>query len=744
MALLVLLVAGAWFWWPDGPPSTSDGTLRQEHPIVEDQRTAFAKYAGSGSCRECHGREFQAWMSSHHGLAERLPREELDREAIAANHEASASVSGARESGAAHDGFGIRVVAAGIETNVTVDRVIGHEPLRQYLLPVEGGRWQAFDMAWDPHTSQWFNVHGAEDRQLGEWGHWTGRGMNWNSMCATCHNTRFRKNYDEGSDTYNSAMAEMSVGCEACHGPMADHVRWQETWKGSGDRDPTLVRLSPTQRLESCAPCHARRSELTGDFQPGASFWDHFDLAIVDDREVFHPDGQIHEEDYEFAPFLGSRMHAAGVTCTDCHEPHSGKTKLAGNSLCLQCHNGSRPPAPVIHPETHTFHLPGTPGSECVHCHMPQTVFMENDWRHDHGFTTPDPVLTREWGIPNACNRCHANRDADWAIEVCETWYGARMTRRVRERTRTLASARRGDETSIPALLALLRSEEAPYWKAVAIGLLERWLQRPEVRDTIERQVAHSHPLVRGRAVRVLGTLVDADGAELRTLLRGMLSDPVRGVRIAAAWELRGELGLESRAGRELEHMLSLNADQPLGQAQRAVFELDRGRPALAREHYAKSIEWDPLSVPLRRDFAVLLSALGLLPEALFQTREAARLEPLSAENHYRLGLALNETGDLQGAVGALEEAVRLDAQHERALYNLGLAYHRVGRSTDAVELLSRAERCNPEDPRIPYARATVLVQQGRRDEAMTAAERALELDAAFGPALELRDWLMR
>ena len=47
-------------------------------------------------------------------------------------------------------------------------------------------------------------------------------------MCAACHNTRLRKNYEPQTNSYHTKMAEMSVGCEACHGPMNDHVAWQK------------------------------------------------------------------------------------------------------------------------------------------------------------------------------------------------------------------------------------------------------------------------------------------------------------------------------------------------------------------------------------------------------------------------------------------------------------------------------------------------------------------------------------
>ncbi len=100
-------------------------------------------------------------------------------------------------------------------------------------MPGPGGRLQTLELSWDPKKNDWFDVYGNEDRKPGEWGHWTGRGMNWNTMCASCHNTRLRKNYDPVKDELHTTMAEMTVGCESCHGPMKAHVEWQRDHPGA-------------------------------------------------------------------------------------------------------------------------------------------------------------------------------------------------------------------------------------------------------------------------------------------------------------------------------------------------------------------------------------------------------------------------------------------------------------------------------------------------------------------------------
>ena len=195
-------------------------------PVVEPEPQAQAAYAGSSSCKDCHQEAYELWATSNHRHAERRPQPELDQHAF---EPARSFQHGTQTTSVLRDGDRYEIVSVGLSkhpgTNV-VARVIGHDPLRQFLCEAPGGRYQAMEAAFDPLRREWFNVYGKEDRQPGEWGHWTGRGMNWNDMCAGCHNTRLRKNYEPASDTYRTTMAEMSVGCEACHGPLRAHNDW--------------------------------------------------------------------------------------------------------------------------------------------------------------------------------------------------------------------------------------------------------------------------------------------------------------------------------------------------------------------------------------------------------------------------------------------------------------------------------------------------------------------------------------
>ena len=737
----------AWGFWPRAKytpvPVVAAPAKPPEAFVMADEKAVFAQYAGSESCKQCHADQHGKWQGSHHGLAERAPNERLDR---AAFEPARSFVHGSQTTEVRKNGDAYEVVTLGFNherTAYPVQRVIGHDPLRQYLVNGSNGRLHALEACYDPHKGDWFNVYGDEDRKPGEWGHWTGRGMVWNQMCANCHNTRVRKNYDLATDSYHTTMAQLTVSCESCHGPMKGHDDWQRQYPGQPGKDPTLVKLNRDQHMENCAGCHARRGEITGDPVPGDSFWDHYLLSIVDHTDTFYPDGQIRDEDYEFTSFMSSRMQHAGVRCMDCHDSHTMKTILPGNQLCMRCHTpGGFPNAPVILPETHSFHQAESTGNQCINCHMPQTTYMQRHGRHDHGFTIPDPLLTKQFAIPNACNKCHQDQTVDWALEATQKWWGPKMERRTRQRATLMAQARQGNVAARDGLVALLGSDEIPYWKASASLLLDQWLDQPAVQQAVTAQLKHEHPLVRQSAARSLEPLLQNPG--VRGSVTPLLNDPSRNVRVTAAWALRESLDLESVAGKDLMHMLKLNADQPSGQMQLGQFYFSRRDLPAAIKHMETAVAWDPNSPPFHHDLAMLFNAAGDTAKAIQKLRDAIKVAPNVAQYHYELGLALSERGDMEAVIAALREAVRIEPRFARAWYNLGLALNGQNRTGEAIDALMKGEAADPNDAGIPYARATILAQLGRKAEAVAAVQKALLVRPDFGEARQLMMMLSR
>ncbi|MEI6176793.1 MAG: tetratricopeptide repeat protein, partial [Verrucomicrobiota bacterium] len=709
----------------------NSGKPTQSESVIAPDDKVHPTYAGSASCKECHEKAYAGWEKSNHGLAERNVRMDMDEKAFSPKQ---TLVHGKDTSETFVDAAGlVKVLTRGLDHQrheYPIARIIGNNPLRQFLVPAPGNRLQTCDVSYDPKKNELFDVYGDEERNPGDWGAWTGQGMNWNAMCAACHNTRLRKNYDPQTDTYHTAMAEMTVGCEACHGPMKDHVDWQKK-KPLVDppKDPTIRKFSKDQMLDTCGACHARRGELTGDLIPGELFSDHFSLTVTNETDTYHPDGQVRDENYEYTSFLSSRMHHVGIRCVDCHDPHTGKRLLDGNALCMKCHGGgTQPPAPFIIPTQHGHHKQDSKGNDCTGCHMPITTYMQRHPRHDHGFTIPNPQLTIDFGIPNACNRCHNDKDADWALKSSKEWYGDRLLRPSHTRAILIAQARRGDDSAHAGLIEMLKTEQIPAWKATACHLLARWVMDPEVTRILLDQFYQSSPLVREAAVRTLVYQTRQENTTVINAIKPLLDDPSRSVRIAAAWALVPTLDLNSRAGKELVHMLDLNSDQPTGRMQLSQFAFLRGDAASAIKQIRKAILWDPNSPPFHHDLAIMLSTTGDTPGAIKALQDAIRLDPREAEYHYKLALALNETGDIAKSAAALEKTVELDPSRARAWYNLGLARSGMNQPNEAIAALVKAESADPTDAGIPYARATVLARIGRRDEAISAANRALQL----------------
>ncbi|MGA0845645.1 MAG: tetratricopeptide repeat protein, partial [Luteolibacter sp.] len=710
--------------------------------IIPPDDQVHAGYAGSETCKRCHEAEFREWKKSNHGLAEREFDLDMDGSAFSPRQSLA---HGEEQSEMFLDADGVaKIITKGFKNERSayrVVRVIGNDPLRQFLISGPGGRLQTCNLSYDPKLGEWFDVHEGSEREVGDWGHWTGQGMNWNAMCAACHNTRLRKNYQPGSNQYHTKMAEMSVGCEACHGPMKKHVEWQQDTppgyskddlEGNRKRglvDPTIKPQSKTQMLETCAQCHSRRNEITGDMVPGEPFFDHFSLTVTDGSDLYYPDGQVRDENFVYSSFLSSKMHHAGVTCGDCHEPHSNKLLIAGNMLCMRCHvGGGDPPAPVIVPETHSPCTPGTAGHDCTSCHMPHTTYMQRHPRRDHGFTIPDPLLTREYGIPNACNRCHSDQSVDWAIEKAESFYGEKLDRPTRRRAILVARARRGEADARDGLLRMLDDEPIPAWRATACHLLVTWVMEPRVIEQLLESTEEDSPLVREAAVRTLLYPSRNQDPAVRARMEKLLDDPSRSVRVAAAWALAETLDLNSKAGRELSHMLDHNSDQPTGRMQLGQFAYLRGDMQSGIRQIRMAIEWDPNSPPLHHDLAIMLNAVGDRAGATAALRDAVRLDPNEGEYRYKLALVLAESGDIAGSAAELEKVTKLDPENSRAWYNLGLAYNSMNRPQDAIHALLTAERAQPSDPMVPYARATIHARMGQRDLASDAAKRAIQV----------------
>lgn len=715
LGLTAFLVSGVGGCKPGSPPTP---VAAKPDAIVGP---AAADPRSSQACRACHAEFFDAWKDTDHALANRLPQPE--------HLSALASFPGGLPAALAASGVGAPPAAPLM--------ILGHKPIWQALVPAPGGRWQAHEVAHDPARGDWFNVFGNEQRQPGEWGHWTGRGMNWNTMCAQCHMTGYKPNYDPATDSFHSTWVEQGIGCIQCHG---------EPSPGHGQPGSASVPLDPfkgdrSRMMQTCAPCHARNEPLTRTFKPGDSYHDHYRVTLPVAAATFYPDGQQRDEDFNWTSILLSRMGHAGVSCLDCHDPHTNKTILPvqNNALCMQCHStpgrlmpgGAR--AVPIEPLSHSRHTEGSAGNSCVSCHMPTTNYMQRSPRHDHGWIKPDPLLTRELGIPNACSKCHEKEGLDWVITKADAWYGAKLDSPQRSRTRAVAALQTGDPSAVTPALAALARENVPAWRATLLELLAPHVTETAVRTVMETALRAADPLERAAAVRGLANQPDAS-----VVLRPLLADPVRLVRLDAAWALSTELPADSPLRLELDAYLQLNLDQPGGLVRVGMDLANRGRLDEARGKLELAASRDSTSTDINLLIGQLLVMQHKPAEAAARYWLAASARPTDAEAPYRAALAYAEAGQTAGAENALRLTVARDPSRDRAWYNLGLLLAAANRLPEAIAALAEAEKISPASPDYPYAAATVYLRAGDRPAARAAAIRALNANPNYAPAERL------
>ncbi len=656
-------------------PGTSGTTTAAEVPATLRQAqggpSGEARFVGREVCAGCHGVEAEAFAGSHHdrAMAVATPatvRGRFDGRAV--------EVGGARFQALAREGRPyLRTAGAdGQVADFPVAFAFGTEPLEQYLIPFPDGRFQAAALAWDTRPAaaggeRFFHVYGQDAPQVGDALHWAGPNQTWNSMCAECHSTGVEKGYRPAEDRYETRFAEIDVSCEACHGPSSLHVAWahegvsgQDGASAQDGAKGLAVDLGRAEGLqvETCAFCHSRRSPIAPAFAYGRPLTESHLPALLAEH-LYFPDGQIEGEVFEYGSFLQSKMHAAGVVCSDCHEPHGARLKAEGNALCGRCHAPAKYDAPGHH-----HHQAGTTAARCATCHMPARTYMQVDERRDHGFRVPRPDLSVELGIPNACGSCHGEQGAGWAAQAVTRWTGGRP--RPPHWAPVLAAGRQGLPGAREALLSLGGDGSQPaIVRATALSLLGRNPGEPATAE-LTRAAADADPLVRLGTVRALEG--DSEGERWR-LLEPLLGDSSRAVRIEAARVLAGrpldqlEPGARAALQRALgdyRAALATNADRAEAQTALGDLEARLGRPVAAEAAYRSARLLDPTWTPAAVNHADLLRAAGRDVEAEALLREALAKDPASAPAHHALGLNLIRQGRRAESLAELRKAAEL------------------------------------------------------------------------------------
>ena len=254
-------------------------------------------------------------------------------------------------------------------------------------------------------------------------------------------------------------------------------------------------------------------------------------------------------------------MHAKGVTCSDCHDPHTGKLRADGNA---RLHHVSPRPRSTTRPSITTTR-PRAPARHASPATCRRSTYMVVDARHDHSLRVPRPDLSVTLGTPNACNSCHTKQDARWAATRVNAWYG-HDPQGYQRFASAFSVAQTGASDGQSQLRAIAGdSTEPAIVRATALAQIDASAGGAAL-ETVAQSLRDASALVRFGALR---SLIHAPLNARVPLAAPLLSDPLRATRVEAV------------------SVLETVPDDQLPPDRRAAFERAaervRGRTALQR-----------------------------------------------------------------------------------------------------------------------------------------------------------------
>ncbi len=730
-------------------------------PTSQFNISITTSFVGRRACVKCHIREDRLFEKSHHDLAMAIASEktmlgDFDNATFTRRGVTSRFFRKEGKFFVHTEGVG------GVMADFEITHTFGWTPLQQYLIPFPGGRLQCLPLAWDVKKKEWFHLYPDADFDSGDWMYWTNSAQTWNSMCADCHSTNYKKGYDFKEDNYNYSFSEINVSCEACHGPGSRHVTWAETMQPLDSDNGLIVhtgKMTAREQVELCAFCHSRRSPL-GNYAHGKrDLLDTVTPRLLDEG-LYFADGQILDEVYVYNSFIQSKMFDREVRCSDCHDIHSAKLHHEGNQTCLQCHQ-----ADIYDRYQHHFHkykgdetgkpvktVDGTilfavgTGTSCVQCHMPGRIYMGNDYRPDHSMRIPRPDLNSKLDTPDACLRCHVDKNKKWSVDFTTKWYGEEDPAHYGT---VLDAGRKRRHEAQNDLIKMIENPLYPVLvRATALELLGQY-QGPETMAQFKKSLDSEEALMRLTAL----AFMPAPSDQRVKLVGPLLADPVKGVRIEAARNLtlipRSELDLNlqeqhDKALAEFQEVLEYSADFADSRMNLGALYIYRGELGMAEAAFKKAIAIDRDLYAAYRNLAVLYSQQQKFDLAEKTLRQALALDDTLYDIHYSLGLLLSEKRRYEEAVTHLEKAAAGLPDHARIHYNLGMLLEFMKQLPEAEKYLAKAVAIEPENMQYLTALARLYMAEQRFDQVAELAEKMMAADPGNPLGSQLLEYIKR
>jgi tetratricopeptide (TPR) repeat protein len=673
------------------------------HAQQTDPKTAEG-YLGSSKCRSCHEKFYQLWASSHHGLAMQ-PYTEAFAEANLKPQLEEIVIGKTRYRAVTDEGSGFVVESmSGKQKKHPILHALGGKNVYYFLTSLERGRLQTLPVAYDVNKQQWFDTAASGVRHFpdreDEAIHWTDRLYTFNTSCYGCHVSQLVKNYDLKTDSYNTQWKEPGINCETCHGPADEHVRvCLEAGKGKVPDDlkmPTITQsrgFTAHQVNSTCSTCHAKGMSIASTFVPGDSFFQHSDLVTLENPD-YYPDGRDLGENYTFTSWRMSDCVKAGkLDCMYCHTS-SGRFRFKDNpnAACTSCHTDKK--GKIV---SHSRHTEGA--TQCIQCHMPMTEFG-GMMRSDHSMRPPMPSATIQHKSPNACNLCHADKDAKWADDHVRQWHKEDYQKPVLEIATLIDQARKEDWVNLSDMLAYLqRADKDEIFANSLIRLLGDHHDTRIGKVLVKLLEDDPSPLIRSSAVDGLESYLSE--AMVPPLAKAA-TDPSRLVRIRAVPTLAPVP----------ERMIPADLQKPVREASAEYIKAMGSRPDDAMAHYnLGNFYW----------------AKNNSKQAIDSYETSIKLQGDLILPYVNASLAYNQQGDNDTAAARLKQAITIDPNNAAAHLNLALLYGEMGKNQNSVDEFRTSFKLDPHSAVAAY-NLCVLLAEKDPPQAIAWAKKAVTL----------------
>lgn len=680
-------------------------------------------FVGRQACIQCHTKENELWLDSHHDLAMDYAN---DSTVLGNFNNTELKAQGNTHKFYKRDNkfFVFTDGENGEMQEYEIKYTFGYTPLQQYLVEFDKGRLQTLPLTWNTIDSCWYHmvdsVYKNQEIKHDNWLHWTNQAQNWNGMCADCHSTNLVKGYNVETDSYETTWSEIDVSCEACHGPASKHIEWAnlpEYSRNGFDNYGLVVQTSNIdnkQYVDQCARCHTRRASITDYTLHSKSIYNHM-VPNLPTEPYYHVDGQILEEDYVYGSFTQSKMYMHDVKCNDCHDAHSTKRLFEDNRLCTQCHIADK-----YDTKEHHFHkqagekgeavtsVAGVKfevgeGTRCINCHMHAQYFMGVDYRNDHSLRVPRPDLSEKLGTPNACNQCHADKTNKWSQNYINNWYGKSRKFHFGE---AFALARDNKQEGFQRLKTIVNDELYPeIIRSSAIEYLGRVYQDSS-KTILYQNMQNIHPLMRLISLRNL----QLDTELCLTNMLPLLYDENKTIRVECASKLMGINANQipenyrevyRKVSAEYVKSLEYNADFPGGKFNLANFYYNSKDYQKAEKLYISAIKQDNELHAIKINLAYLYNTTGKPEKAELLFADYLKSNPNDGNVLFSYALLLSELKKYDQSLAYLLKANKAQPENARIDYNIAMMYEFFNKLDKTEKYLKQA--INKEKTNIGY-----------------------------------------